>query len=252
MSNVGFDLEVFNKVAAAVAPPGGSANKPFAALGAIGPDLYQYIPISSALSDALDGVVKQAIQSLTPAQISALTPPPVDFTPVQGNPALASEAFEKPLMAAYSIVFREIVVPFWPIFQRDTTLLNQLQTAANNQDSNALQSLASSTNQLTDRRRPIKAAHADLVGRVVGAHSGCGVTAGYRDRRHGSQAVAAAGQQAVRVSPLAPHRQVRATVGQHGEHGWPEGVCLRPPPPCRSVGHGQAVHQQHRRRTIPD
>ncbi len=164
MSNVGFDLEVFNKVAAAVAPPGGSANKPFAALGAIGPDLYQYIPISSALSDALDGVVKQAIQSLTPAQINALTPPPVDFTPIQSNPALASEAFEKPLMAAYSIVFREMVVPFWPIFQRDTALLNQLQTAANNQDSNALQSLASSTNQLTTDGAQLKQLTPTLLG----------------------------------------------------------------------------------------
>ncbi len=141
MSNIAFDLEVFRLVSAAVPPPGGSASTPFAALGAIGPDLYQYLPISSQLSDALDQLVQQAIQSQTPSQIKSLTPPTVNFDPVTSNPSLEAEAFAKPLMAAYSILFREIVVPYWPIFQRDVGLLNQLQTAANNQDSNALNSL---------------------------------------------------------------------------------------------------------------
>ncbi len=50
MSNVAFDLEVLNKVAAAVPPPGSAASLPFAALGSLGPDLYEYVPISAKLS----------------------------------------------------------------------------------------------------------------------------------------------------------------------------------------------------------
>ena len=146
MSNIAFDLEVFKQVAGAVPPPGDAKA---AALGSIGPDLYQYVPVSDKLSAALDTAVQKAIASLTPAQIQALTPATVDFTPIKNDPTLAPELFEKPFMAAYSILFREIVVPFWPIFQRDVDLLNQLQTAANNQDGDALKNLADSTNQLT-------------------------------------------------------------------------------------------------------
>jgi hypothetical protein len=86
MSNVAFDLEVFKLVAAAVPPPG---NATFAALGSIGPDLYQYIPISSKLSDALDVQIQKAIESLTPAQITAhiaaKTVPEIDFSPIIGD-----------------------------------------------------------------------------------------------------------------------------------------------------------------------
>jgi hypothetical protein len=156
MSQIAFDLQVFNLVAAAVPPPGGSTNMQFAALGAIGPDLYEYMPISSQLSAALTQVVQQALQSLTSSQIKSLTPPTINFTPITSNPTLQAEAFTKPTMSAYSIVFSQIVVPYWPIFQRDASLLNQLQTAANNQDGGALQSLASSVNQLTGDAAQLK------------------------------------------------------------------------------------------------
>ena len=145
MSNVALDLEVLNLLAASVPPPGAGA---FAALGAVGPDLYQYIPISSKLSDAIHTQIQKAIASLTPAQITAGTIPTIDFTPITSDPDLALEAFQKPLMVAYSILFREIVVPFWPVFQRDTDLLNQIQAAANNEDGDALKDLASQMDQL--------------------------------------------------------------------------------------------------------
>ncbi len=153
MSNVAFDLEVLKQVAAAVQVPGSARA---AALGSIGPDLYQYVPVSSALSDALDKAVQKAIQSLTAAEIQALTVPVVDFSPIKNDQALALELFENPLMAAYSILFREVVTTFWPIFQRDADLLNQAQTAANNQDGDAVKALAGSLNQLTADANQLK------------------------------------------------------------------------------------------------
>lgn len=164
MSNVAFDLEVLKLVAAAVPPPGSDK---FAALGAIGPDLYQYIPISSKLSAALHKQVQAAIQSLTPAQVQAGTIPTIDFTPITSDPDLFLEAFSKPLMVAYSIVFREIVVPFWPIFQQDIDLLNQLQTAANNQDGDALKDLANQVDQLTADGTELKKLVPTLLGVIA-------------------------------------------------------------------------------------
>jgi len=149
MSNVAFDLEVLKKVAAAVPVPGGAASLRFAALGAIGPDLFQFLPISSKLSDALHTAVQNAIKTLTPAQVTAGIPPAVDLSAIKADTTLAGELFEKPFMAAYSVLFREIVVVFWPIIQTDISLLNQLQTIANNQDGNGLKNLASQLDQLS-------------------------------------------------------------------------------------------------------
>jgi hypothetical protein len=80
MSNVAFDLEVLKQVAAATPVPGGSASLPFAALGAIGPDIFQYVPISASLSTQLSNAVTEAINSLTPAQVQAGTVPKVDIS----------------------------------------------------------------------------------------------------------------------------------------------------------------------------
>jgi hypothetical protein len=165
MSNIAFDLEVFKKVAALVTPPG---DPKIAALGAIGPDLYQYVPISNALSTQLVDAVDKAINSLTPAQIQAMTVPAVDLNPILSNPTLSIELFEKPLMAAYSVLFSSVVVPFWELFQRDVDLLNQLQTAADSQNSNALKNLAGQTGQLTNDAATLKGLVPALLA-VVGA-----------------------------------------------------------------------------------
>ncbi len=149
MSNVAFDLEVLKKVAAAIAPPGASASLPFAALGSLGPDLYEYVPISAKLSGLLVKAVEKAISTETPASVMAGTLPAVDLSAIKADAALAAELFEKPMMATYSVLFSQIVVPFWPIFQRDASLLDQLQTIANNQDGDALKSIASQLDQLT-------------------------------------------------------------------------------------------------------
>ncbi len=148
MSNVAFDLEVFKQVSGSVPNPGPDK---IGALGALGPDLYQYLPISKKLSDALDKVVQKSLQAPLVNNL-----PQIDLTPITNDAALAAELFEKPLMTAYSILFRQIVVPFWPIFQRDIDLLNQLQTAANNQDGDALKQLASELDQLQQEGDAVK------------------------------------------------------------------------------------------------
>jgi len=143
MSNVAFDLEVFKLVSKDPAFPVPGSATALAALASIGPDLYQHVPLSSDLSGFLDGAIKALIKTLTPAQIqnaisTGMIPVP-DLSSIL-NPTTAIdrnrrvELFEKPLMAAYSVVFQELVIPFWPIFQNDADWLNKFQTAANNQD----------------------------------------------------------------------------------------------------------------------
>jgi hypothetical protein len=161
MSNIAFDLEVFRQVANAVSIPGDAK---YAALGSIGPDLYQYLPVSRDLSDALDKAVQKAID----AGFQPNTPPVVDFTDIKNNATLAREMFEKPLMSAYSVLFRRLVVPFWPIMQRDNDLLNQLQAAANAQDGDAVKALASSVDQLTADADELKKIVNEALG-VTGA-----------------------------------------------------------------------------------
>jgi hypothetical protein len=148
MSNIAFDLEVLKLVSGSVPPPG---NATVAALGAIGPDLFQYVPISKALSTALDAAIQQTFNGLTPAQIQshvqAHTLPTVDFGAIHNTPALAVELFEKPLMAIYSILFREMM-PFWTIFQRDTSLLTALQSAAASRNPSVLEAAVGPAAQL--------------------------------------------------------------------------------------------------------
>jgi hypothetical protein len=111
MPNVAFHQEVLNKVIT-----GPSA---FAGLGAVGPDLYQYQAISSGLSNLLDGIYQKVLGG---------APVPV---PLTTDPTLGPELNQKPLMAAYSLLFREIVVPFWPVLAREADVLGKLQTIAN-------------------------------------------------------------------------------------------------------------------------
>jgi hypothetical protein len=118
MPNVAFHQEVLNKVIT-----GPSA---FAGLGAVGPDLYQYQAISGGLSNLLDGIFQKVLGG---------APVPV---PLTTDPSLAPELNQKPLMAAYSLLFRQIVAPFWPVLEREADVLGKLQTIANNSDNAGL------------------------------------------------------------------------------------------------------------------
>ena len=143
MPNVEFSLETFKQAAATLAVPG---DPQFAQLGAIGPDLFKYVPISSSLSDTLHNLFLQGIANHTASDTLTF-----DLTPIRNNSALATEFFEKPLMSAYALLFREVVADFWPAFQSNWDTLTALQTAAANQDQNAIKDLNNAVQQVGDQ-----------------------------------------------------------------------------------------------------
>ena len=123
MPNLALHLEVLNQTIDKLIADGDSrgallkSNKKFAALGALGPDMLRYLPISQALSDAL---LKLA-QNPNP-QIASL---PVD---------LLEELFLNPLGAAYAILFRMVVVPVWPVVNLIRQFLDQADSVAAAED----------------------------------------------------------------------------------------------------------------------
>jgi hypothetical protein len=120
MPNLAFHIEVLDQVIAqltAASDPRAAkltANRPFAVLGALGPDVLRYNPISATLAANL----------VTLAQNPALINPPA-ATPSDPNPtetlvlstlglAGLAELQANPLGAIYSVVFSMLVVPLWP------------------------------------------------------------------------------------------------------------------------------------------
>jgi hypothetical protein len=85
-------------------------------------------------------------------------------------------------MAIYSVLFTFIVIPFWPIFETDANLLNELQTAADNQDQSKLQSLSSQLSQLTADGKtlatlmPTMLAVMDLIAQLIALPPGIELT----------------------------------------------------------------------------
>ncbi len=160
MPNVAFQLEVLSQVKNPPPAPPFQGFSTFAGLGAIGPDLYQYFPINAGLSATLQTI----------------------FTNVQGGASVASqfpltgadasELTAKPLMAAYSLLFSALVVPFWGVLQREADVLNKLQTIATSSDSSGLTALLSAfsgdlatvmTNDATQLQKLAKASAAYLA-----------------------------------------------------------------------------------------
>ena len=162
MPNLGFQFEVLKHVITERAAGGdpvavtlshgnfNNATMPFAVLGAMGPDVLRYVPISPALASFLAGLVPPATSgtALSPSQTAAavsnattqlqgLTAPTA--TPAQQ--ALAFELYFNPLGAAYSVLFSSLVIPLWPILNHVTDVLDQLQTIVTDQDEIALASL---------------------------------------------------------------------------------------------------------------
>jgi hypothetical protein len=102
---------------------------PFASLGALGPDILLYAPPSEQLATdlgdgAILGLVAQASTSpatLTAAQIQELI-----------------ELFSKPIGAAYSALFSQLVVPVWPQLAEITAFLAEVDAIAQNEDELAI------------------------------------------------------------------------------------------------------------------
>jgi hypothetical protein len=159
MPNLGFQLEVLKQAITERAASGDALaaslsqnnfNNPlmqFAVLGALGPDVLSYMPISSDLASFLSKLVPSATSGtvMTKVQISlaqvAATTALTGLTASSATPAeqaLAFELFFNPFGAAYSVLFSTLIVPVWPILNNVTDVLNQLDTIVQNQDTFAL------------------------------------------------------------------------------------------------------------------
>ncbi|HVG37743.1 MAG TPA: hypothetical protein VM870_00565, partial [Pyrinomonadaceae bacterium] len=128
--NLAFHLEVLSQVISQLVSSGDARgdimakHKKFAALGALGPDVLRYVPISVALSDSLDNLMAQP---LVPGNPLPLTAP--EIFAVSRNP----------LGAAYSVIFRQLVVPAWPVVNRIKSFLDDMDAIAQAENLLALQ-----------------------------------------------------------------------------------------------------------------
>jgi len=153
MPNLAFHREVLKKVIAKRVTQGDplaiKLNNPantklmeFAVLGAMGPDMLRYIPVSQKLVKFLTQSIPPATSGklLTPAEITTLT------TQIQNNmsnlattdQALAFELYFNPIGAIYAVLFSGLVVPVWPILDKTTDFFNKLSVIVQNQDEIAL------------------------------------------------------------------------------------------------------------------
>jgi hypothetical protein len=122
MPNLAFHLQVLDQAVVklvALGDPRGvliQKNIKFAALGALGPDMLRYMPISPALSNKL-----AALTLTTPVgQISATT---LSLPELQ-------ELFLNPVGAIYSLLFREVVVPNWATINQIKAFLDKVDGIA--------------------------------------------------------------------------------------------------------------------------
>jgi hypothetical protein len=159
MPNLGFQLEVLKKAVSERAAAGDvlaaslaqnnfdNALMRFAVLGAMGPDVLRYTPVSTALASFLAGLIPSATSgtAMTPAQINTATQKASNaltaLTAASATPAqtaLAFELFFNPLGAIYSVLFSSIVVPVWPMLAHITGVLDQLDGIVKSQNTIAL------------------------------------------------------------------------------------------------------------------
>jgi hypothetical protein len=155
MPNLAFHIEVLKKTITQRAATGdaiavslGQNNfsnplMPFAVLGAMGPDILRYMPISSALATFLSALVPPTTNTLNSAQTTAATNSATAAllalpTGTPAQQALAFELFFNPFGAAYSVLFSTVVIPVWPILNQVTDVFNKLSAIVQSQDQIAL------------------------------------------------------------------------------------------------------------------
>jgi hypothetical protein len=90
----------------------------------LGPDLLRYLPISESLSDEL-------------AQLALKPSDEIDFS-VDLSLSQQLEVFGRPLGAAYSVIFRQLVVPVWPVLNEIKDFLDKMDVIAKAEDLGAL------------------------------------------------------------------------------------------------------------------
>lgn len=164
MPNLAFHLEVLDQVMdklVAQNDPRGTLmknNHKFAALGALGPDMLRYLPISANLSNALSALVN----STPVGQISTLTLPQLQ------------ELFLNPVGAIYAVLFRQLVVANWPVINQITAFLNKLDAIAAAQDELAIPGVLGELQTILNEAQTLEATLpntvpniASLVGQIL-------------------------------------------------------------------------------------
>jgi len=143
MPNLAFHFEVLNRVIQQLVQNGDSRgsimanNKKFAVLGALGPDLLRYLPVSKPLADDLAAVA--LTNSAGQGQISSLPPQERE------------ELFLNPLGGAYSVLFRLLVVPTWPVLNNIKDFLDRMDAIALAQDLLALPQMIAQENAIVSQ-----------------------------------------------------------------------------------------------------
>jgi len=167
MPNLAFHLEVLDKVIAKLMAGGDPSgvlmnnNKQFAALGALGPDLLRYIPISTSLCDAL---VKLA-QSNPVGRISTTT-----LTNAQ-----LQELFLNPVGAIYALLFRLVVVPNWPTINQIRAFFTKLDGIVAAQNELAIPGIINEAQDVLNKSKALKNTLpqalpnvATIIGQIIG------------------------------------------------------------------------------------
>jgi hypothetical protein len=135
MPNLAFHLEVLKLVTKKLAGTSQAdfmaKHKKYAALGAMGPDLLRYLPVSKSLADGLANLASQ------PFLQGVVTTLP-EFT----------ELARKPLGGAYSVLFRHLVIPTWPVLNRIKAFLDQMDLIVSTKNLLALPSMMTQSNTI--------------------------------------------------------------------------------------------------------
>ena len=166
MPGLAFHLEVLDKVIAKLTSGGDprgtlmSNNRQFAALGAMGPDLLRYIPISTSLCDALAGLA----QSNPVGQISNTT-----LTNAQ-----LQELFLNPVGAIYALLFRLVVVPNWATINEIRAFFAKLDGIVATQNELAIPGIIGEAQDILNKSKALKNSLpqalpnvATLVGQII-------------------------------------------------------------------------------------
>ncbi|MES2108155.1 MAG: hypothetical protein V4577_05385 [Bacteroidota bacterium] len=164
MPNLAFHIEVLNQViekraaagdamAVKLKNPANAKLKEFAVLGAMGPDMLQYMPIGKDLATFLSNFIPSATSGtvLTDAQIATAT---AQIQTAMSNlfttdPTMAFELYFNPLGAIYSVLFNGLVIPVWPVLDKATDLFNLLSAlVADHSNVEVLENLPTILDQL--------------------------------------------------------------------------------------------------------
>lgn len=145
MPNLAFHLEVLDQAIQRLVSKNDSRgkimakHKKFAALGALGPDLLRYLPVSEAISTKL-------------AELASDPPDELDADTLFNIFGFGLfELFEKPLGATYSILFRQLVVPIWPVLNEIKNFLDKMDAIALTENKFALPPMISQANGLVTK-----------------------------------------------------------------------------------------------------